>query len=382
VSADTRPALRIYASLRTAHLERFREMAPAQVRFHRTRYDYDESLADPDAVPRRASRLGVVAELARRPYRVVEVNEPLMPERWPDLAAQIAAARLRGLLSRRRELVVAYCIGRTDPAEELHRRWRVPGRLARPMARLAVALLVRGMDRLAFGTTGAMELYADYVGPARLDRVARLFEALPAPCECRAGDTARARPGTLVFLGAFDERKGITRVMAAWDELTGRGTALRLHIMGTGPLAGEVESWAAGRPEVTLDIEPSRAHIHEVLRDSAALILLSQRVGPWREQIGLPIVEALGHGCEVIASSETGLAGWLRAHGHAVLDPRAEPGQLADVIATVLAAPRPAATVLADLPRSDRRIAADAWLMSAAGEDDSRPDDDRGDEVR
>ncbi len=372
MSADTRPALRIYASLRTAHLERFREMVPAQVRFHRTRYDYDESLADPDAVPRRATRLGVVAELARRPYRAVEVNEPLMPERWPDLAAQIVAARLRGLLSRRRELVVAYCIGRTDPAEELRRRWRVPARLARPLARLAVGLLVRGMDRLAFGTAGAMELYAGYVRPARLARVGRLFEALPAPCSCRAGGTDRARPDTLVFLGAFDERKGITRVMAAWDELTSRGSALRLHIMGTGPLAGEVESWAAGRAEVTLELDPSRPRIHQVLRDSGALILLSQRVGPWREQIGLPIVEALGHGCEVIASSETGLAEWLRAHGHAVLDPRAEPGQIAEVIATVLGAPRPVAAVLADLPRSDRRIAADAWLMSAAdGDTDS-----------
>lgn len=377
MSADTRPALRIYASLRTAHLERFREMVPAQVRFHRTRYDYDESLADPDAVPRRTSRLGVVAELARRPYRVVEVNEPIMPERWPDLAAQIVAARLRGLLSRRRELVVAYCIGRTDPAEELSRRWRVPPRLARPLARVAVGLLVRGMDRLAFGTTGARELYACYVGPARLARVARLFEALPAPCECRAGDTSRARPDTLVFLGAFDERKGITRVMAAWDELARRSSALRLHVMGTGPLADDVASWAATRPEVTLDIEPSRAQIHRALRESAALILLSQRVGPWREQIGLPIVEALGHGCAVIASSETGLAGWLQAHGHAVVDPLAEPGELADVIATVLGAGRPVADVLADLPRSDRRIAADAWLMSAAGDGDGDGDRDR-----
>jgi glycosyltransferase involved in cell wall biosynthesis len=364
VRPDPRPALRIYASLRSAHLERFREMVPAQVLFHRTRYDYDESLADPQARPRRASRVGVVAELARRPYRVIEVNEPIMADRWPDLVAQIVAARIRGLLSRRRELVVAYCIGLTDPAAELRRRWHLPLPVSRLTARLMMRMLVAGMDRLAFGTTGARELYGRYVSGAGLDRISRLFEALPAPCTCRLDTTARAQPRTLVFLGAFDERKGIVAVMHAWDELRSRGTDLRLHIMGTGPLAGEVASWAATRPEVTLENEPARASIHQALRDSAALILLSQRVGPWREQVGLPIVEALSHGCEVITTSETGLAAWLREHGHAVLEPSAPASEIADVIAGVLDAPRPAADILADLPTSDRRIAADAWLMS------------------
>jgi glycosyltransferase involved in cell wall biosynthesis len=364
VTPDARPALRIYASLRSTHLERFREMVPAFVMFHRTRYDYDESLIDPLAVPRRASRLGVVAELIRRPYRVIEVNEPIMVDRWPDLLAQVAAARLRGVLSRRRELVVAYCIGLGDPAEDLSRRSRLPLWLTRPIARVVMTVLVSCMDRLAFGTLGARELYASYVPAARLDRVSRVFEALPAPCGCLEGCTDRLQPSTLVFLGAFDERKGIERLMQGWDELGSRGSEMRLHAMGTGQLAGKVTEWASGRTDVTLDIDPPRPLIHQVLREGTALILLSQRVGPWREQVGLPIVEALSHGCEVIASSETGLATWLAQHGHVVVDPLAGPTELADVIAGVLGAPRPAATVLSDLPRSDQRIAADAWLMS------------------
>jgi glycosyltransferase involved in cell wall biosynthesis len=359
-----RPALRIYASLRSAHLERFREMVPAQVLFHRTRYDYDESLIDPLAAPKRASRFGAVAEVARRPYRVIEVNEPIMVDRWPDLVAQVVAARLRGLLSRRRELVVAYCIGLTDPAEDLARRWHLPHWVTWPIARVVMTVLVTGMDRLAFGTTGAKELYAGYLSAARLERVARVFEALPAPCACRAGSTDRQRPKTLVFLGAFDERKGVRLLMRAWDELRGRGGDVRLHIMGTGALTDEVTAWVSSRAEVTLDIDPPRPVIHQLLRESAALILLSQRVGPWREQVGLPIVEALGHGCEVIATSETGLASWLRSHGHAVVDPGAGPTEVADVIAAVLHEPRPVQSILADLPQSDRRIEADAWLMS------------------
>lgn len=367
MTSNPRPALRIYASLRSAHLERFREMAPAQVLFHRTRYDYDESLADPDAMPRRVSRAGAVAELVRTSYRVIEVNEPLMTDRWPDLFAQLAAIRLRGLLTRRRERIVAYCIGLTDPAAVISRRWRLPPRAARLIARGAMTVLVRSMDRLAFGTTGALDLYADYVSTARLDRVVRVFEALSAPCDCRAGNTDRLHPGTLLFVGAFDDRKGIRHVMRAWDELCERESELRLHVMGKGAFADEVAEWAATRPSVTLDIDPPRPAIHRAMRESGALILLSQRVGAWREQVGLPIVEALSHGCEVITTSETGLAGWLSGHGHAVLDPSAPPAEIADVIAKVLRSPRPVESILGDLPRWDRRLEADAWLMSDDG---------------
>ena len=364
MTPDARRILRIYGSLRSAHLERFREMAPAEVVFHRTRSDYDESLTDPLAAPRRAGRLGVVARLVRRPYDVVEVNEPVMVQRWPDLLAQIAAIRLRGVFSRRRGRVVAYCIGLTDPAEELSRRSRLPPRLTRPIARIVMTVLVGGMDRLAFGTTDARELYASYVPAARLDRVSRTFEALPAPCACLEARTDRRQPDTLVFLGAFDERKGIERLMPAWDELRARDGDARLHVIGAGPLAAEVAEWASRRAEVTLAIDPPRPSIHRILRESTALVLLSQPVGAWREQVGLPIVEALGHGCEVIASSETGLATWLAEHGHAVVDPLVAPTELADVIAAVLRAPRPPETVLSDLPSSDQRIAADGWLMA------------------
>jgi glycosyltransferase involved in cell wall biosynthesis len=363
VSRHPQRAMRIYGSLRSAHLERFPRMVPAEVVFHRTRADHDASLADPAAAPRQAGRLGVVARLLRRHYDVIEVNEPVMVQRWPDLLAQIAAIRLRGVLTRRRGSVVAYCIGLTDPVEELSRRSRLPPRLSRPIARVVMRVLVAGMDRLAFGTTEARGLYARYVPAARLDRISKVFEALPAPCECLSGAGHR-QPSTVVFLGAFDERKGIERLMPAWEELLRRDGDARLQLIGSGPLAGEVGEWASQRAEVTLAIDPPRAAIHGALRESTALVLLSQRVGPWREQVGLPIVEALGHGCEVIASSETGLATWLAEHGHAVVDPRIAPAELAEVIAEVLDAPRSRERVLADLPDSDQRIAADAWLMT------------------
>lgn len=62
------------------------------------------------------------------------------------------------------------------------------------------------------------------------------------------------------------------------------------------------------------------------------LILLSQRVGSFREQVGFPITDGLAHGCEIIATSETGVAGSLAEHGHSVVAPEAPASRVADEI--------------------------------------------------
>jgi glycosyltransferase involved in cell wall biosynthesis len=361
---DRRPAARVYANLRSAHLERFRQMVPATVLFQGTRYDYDESLVPPGLVLRRVGRVGAVAELARTPYRVVEVNEPLLTTRWFDVLAQIVAIRGRALLSRRPQRIVAYCIGNADPALAVSRRWRLPVPVARVLSRLMVGLLVRGIDRLAFGTNGSFEMYAAYAGRSRLERRSRLFEALPAPCACLLAAHDAPRGNGLVFVGAFTERKGIRQVMAAWGDVRLRRDEVSLQLIGKGRLVGEVMRWAATRPEVRVDVDPRRSVIHDALRCGRALILPSQRRGTWREQIGLPILEGLAHGCEIITTTETGLADWLAAHGHAVIDPDSSPEVLAAAVLTALARGRASETIVADLPATDRRIDADLWLMS------------------
>ena len=175
-------AARVYGFLRTAHLERFAHMVPADVLFTRNRYDYDETQAAPDARPLRLSRWGVVRHLLTHRYRAVELNEPLASNRWFDITAQLVAIRLRGGLGRRRTRVAAYCIGYSDPADEAvaKRPWipQLPARLA---TRVMAAVLVRGVDRLAFGTTGSYELYESYVGRRVLSRRARMFEAQLLP---------------------------------------------------------------------------------------------------------------------------------------------------------------------------------------------------------
>ena len=357
---------RVYASLRTAHLERFQQMLPAEVLYNRARYDFDEALLPETLRPRRLSRLGMVKHLITHQYDIVEINEPLMSGRWPDLLAQILAIRVRSILRRNRTSVVAYCIGYTDPTDDIVARRSIPRVVAEKWTSAIATTLAAMTDRLAFGTAGSLQLYGTYLPSKLLAEKARLFEALPSPCLClKQGSFDDHRSTSFVFVGAFDQRKGIPATLRLWERLSDDHPDWTLRVLGKGSLTDAVLAWARSRREVVVELDPSRARIHEVLRTSGTLVLLSQRVGAWREQVGLPIVEGLAHGCEVVTTSETGLATWLSAHGHVVVNPDLSMDRLALVVSR-RGMPRGRDDVLADLPDADQRIAADYWLMSAA----------------
>lgn len=346
-------------------------MTPAVVLHRDRRYDFDPALAAGGLSPlRQLGRAATVAHLLRTPYEAVELNEPLMVPRWGSLVAQVAAVRLRDAVTRRRTVVGAYCIDLSDPVDRLALSRHVPRPVGRWWARRVLRFLVRRTDRLAFGTAGSRRLLERYVDPADVARRARDFPALPEPCGCSLG--AGRDASAVLFVGAFTERKGIRQLMAAWDALP-EDAGLRLRLIGKGELLPEVEAWAAGRPAVELVVDPPRAAVHESLRAAHVLVLLSQRRGWWREQVGLPILEGLSHGCEVVTTDETGIAGWLREHGHRVVPAAAGPSVVADAIRSAAGAGRTAEEVLAELPRTDARAEADRWLLGGTDEDAGRP---------
>jgi glycosyltransferase involved in cell wall biosynthesis len=359
--------IRIYAGLRSAHLERFPHMTPARVLYTSHRDDFDESLADPANPPEAVGRLRALGELLARHHDVVEINEPALVGSWGSLLAQVAAARLRAVLARRPTAVVTYCIGNADPAAEVQARWRLPPAAARVATTATYRLLVRGIDRMAFGTAGSAEAYRRYVDPDRLRTETRLFEALPSPCPCLGSGSVR-NPTQVLFVGSLVPRKGVDETMVAWDALRSRRPDAMLRIIGRGRLEPEVAAWAAARPEVDLEIDPPRARVHEVLRESAVVVLLSQPWGHWREQIGLPILEGLSHGCEIVTTSETGLATWLAGHGHAVVAPDSAPDQVAGHLDAALHRAGTRHGSLDELPLTDARIAADRWMMTGAAD--------------
>ena len=349
---------RLYLSLRSAHLERAHALPPAAIIFTARRYDFDESLVEGlDLVE--VSPLGAVTLLARSRLEVLEINEPLMVASLRMTALSVAVVRLRDRLTRRRTTVVSYAIDNLDPwSAPVRAGWRP--RLRRWSDRRLARFVWKRLDRICYGTPAAQELYH------RLMRSRRAAEALITALPVAAERDAEQQPDPMqvVFLGAFLERKGIDRVLAAWPLVRAAVPAARLRVLGKGALEPPVLAAAAADESIDVVLDPARRRIQEELLRSQVLVLPSQPTPTWREQVGLPIVEGLAAGCSVVTTTETGLASWLAAHGHSVIEPGSEPGVLAQAIVDRLRSGRPPADVLADLPPVDGRLEADRWMFA------------------
>lgn len=349
---------RVYQSVRTAHLERFRELEPAEVLYLDTSYDFDTDQVLDSGIRRLRGRGALLRSLLRRDIDVLEVNEPLMVPGLRTAVTAVLAVRLRDGLRRRRTSVVTYAIENSDPFE--HLQDQLGRRL--PLYRLACRWLTRRLDRIAFGTEAARETYGPYLQGSHA--VQAVVPALPAPCAACAGSLGARDRETVVFVGAFNERKGVRLLLDAWPLLRARRPTARLQLLGKGPLAELVEQRTSSDASTSVVLDPERAMIHRALAQAPVAVLLSRPWRGWREQVGLPIVEALSHGCRVVTTEQTGLADWLRRHGHDVIDSEPTPEHVAEVLDQALSEPPDRAAVLAALPRLDGRLAADAWMFA------------------
>ena len=358
MTALLHPRVRLYDQVRTAHLERAHSLEPASIVYRRRRYDFDQRQAlGLDLVQAGLGRAVLLAATGH--WTELEVNEPLDLASLPRTAAVIAASRLPRPGGRRGPTVVTYAIGNLDVFDV--RPPRLRSRLRR-RAELALARYVwRRIDRVAFGTPGAQDVYARRFSAPK-DAV--LIPALPAACDCGPAPKDGSR---VLFVGALSERKGLPVLLAAWPEVRAAHPDASLLVIGTGPLEHDVRRAAAADGSIRLLVDPPRASIHRELRTARTLVLPSQPRPLWREQLGLPIVEALAHGCRIVTSSETGLAGRLEQDGHSVLAPAASVQDWGRTIAASLAsdaaAAADAARILAALPAEDGRLQADRWLF-------------------
>lgn len=351
--------VRLYQTLRTAHLERAAELAPATILFRARRYDFDEDLAARldlvQAGPLRAAGL-----LLRYRIDEIEINEPLMRSSVRGSAVALAAVRLRDLVTGHRTRVVSYAIENLDG-------FAAPVTGPRARVRRTVDLLLTGMvwrsvDRIVFGTAGAREVYRSRLPAGRAARTT--IPALPQACvTCPTRDAEGSR---VLFLGALSDRKGFPLVMAAWPEIRARMPGATMTVIGKGPLTDRARAWAAADDGVELIVDPPRSTIHRELGRAAVLVLPSQPQPTWREQVGLPIVEALAHGVPVVTTAETGLADWLTEHGHGVIPAPGTAGELAAAVVRQVAAGRDRRSILDGLPERDGRLAADDWLFAPA----------------
>jgi len=171
-------------------------------------------------------------------------------------------------------------------------------------------------------------------------------------------------PGRLLFLGDLSQRKGFDSVLAAWTKVRNRAPDAVLTVVGRGALLDEARAAARADDRIRVIADPPRDVVHAELRRASVLVLPSRRQGAWREQVGLPIVEGLAHGCTVVTTDETGIADWLLRNGHGVIPAGSVGELLAPVVAEAVHRPLEPGAVRASLPQQDSRLEADAWLFS------------------
>ncbi|MEJ2888813.1 glycosyltransferase [Actinomycetospora aeridis] len=287
--------LRILPDLRSSVVESM--PAGQELLFTSRRTDADAALlARPDVRP---FTWRALRHALRDPdLEVLEVAEPLWLGEWRRAVRCIAAAKAVRVLRRRPVAVATYAIENADARERLPTR---AGRL-----RLGLSLLL--LDAIVFGTTGASENYLRTFGWAlRRVRHTVLTPQLDACSVCPP--TTAPREPVVLFLGTPSERKGFPTLMRAW-ELTGAADrGWRLVVADpSGAASGDLPA------AVSVTVDPPRPAVHELLRTSAVVAMPSVRRPGWREQIGLPLVEGLTHGCRVVTTPETGLAPDLLDH--------------------------------------------------------------------
>jgi glycosyltransferase involved in cell wall biosynthesis len=356
---------RYYRGARTTHLERLGAMRPGDFMFKKPMYDFAADQAPDGTDVRQVGLTDVLRAVWQRDYDVLEIVEPYAPSAMVDTVLISAVARI----SRRRQgsstMLVCYAIENADLPGKFAADWHLPVMLTRFALRLTVGFGFKSMGRVCFGTMAASENYRRLLGSRALAGVRApevcLVEGLPSPRVTRSMATDPRDP-VLIFLGTLDDRKGILQLLDAWPLIHDRLPAATLTILGKGKYESRVRDVADVSSSVELIVDPPRQVVWQKLGSATALCLLSQPSPQWTEQIGLPVLEALSVGLEVVASSETGIADWLRREGHRVLRPDCSPSELAQALVEILDAPRSRDEIVAALPAVDGRIEADAWL--------------------
>lgn len=353
-------SIRIRPELRAAQVKRAVRMMPALTLYFDEKYDLGET--ELPTTFRKVNLLQCLRLLAFSNAHILEVPEPLWVRFAPKNLLLLATWKVAGIFKSGKRMAVTYAIENNDienllsPGSTVH---PLIGRIFRVVAGAAIRLSI---DRIAFGSSAAMNVYHSLPGVKNVEH--RLIDELPARSVGKGDAIPDAAPGAkALFVGELDDRKGILVLMEVWPSVEDALPEAVLTVVGGGHHAELVKRWCDERPStrVFCGFLPHEETAKQFV-DSAVLIAPSRRSGRWREQIGLPIVEAVSVGLTVVTTDETGLAGWLSKEGHIVLPETEVDRLLAAAITRALARPIPREKVLQSLPTVPGRITSDSWL--------------------
>lgn len=118
---------------------------------------------------------------------------------------------------------------------------------------------------------------------------------------------------TLCYAGALDDRKGLSYLLDAFQQLVSKGRAVHLFLAGAGPMQSELQDRVREtelKGHVTLLPWLSPDELAEMLAATDIFIYPSTSRGGWSEQFGYVVAEALASGKPVIVST-SGALPWV-----------------------------------------------------------------------
>lgn len=147
--------------------------------------------------------------------------------------------------------------------------------------------------------------------------------------------TANGRP-VVLFIGQFEERKGIDDLLAAFDRVSDPNAELRL--VGNGSLEEHIRRRISGRSRVTIVGHVAQDDLPAELERATCLVLPSVTTRETNEPWGLVVNEAMHAGLPVVATDAVGAAvGGLVRDGHnGYVVPERNPGRLGDAMQCLL----------------------------------------------
>lgn len=352
-------SIRLVPELRAVHLTRYRETTPALLLYFTENYD----LAGEDVPPeiRKVALRDLPGLFWRSECTFLEAPEPLWMRFLPRGAAIVALFKATGLLRGRRRRVGTYAMENNDLPTLIGGRRSVPA-LAVRLFSTALGLYMRLMiDRIVFASEGSRAVYTSIPGVDAIESTT--IEELPTAVE---SDDADVLALSACFVGVLETRKGILALMEAWERVEQQLPTAHLDVVGPGEHADAVREWVDRAPATRRLLgQLPRHEVLSLLARTQVLAAPSLPDGRWREQIGLPIKEALSNGLTVVTTHQTGLAGWLRGHGHRVVELEGEgslAGRLSGALIDALTGPLERPLVRASLPAVEGRYASDSWL--------------------
>jgi glycosyltransferase involved in cell wall biosynthesis len=231
--------------------------------------------------------------------------------------------------------------------------------------------LTHSLTRHVYRSSGAIVAYGEHVKQFVVDEAGveadKVFVAGQAVEGERFVSVQPARNGAaqVLFVGQFEERKGLANLLDAFSAIP--EPSARLRLVGNGALQHDVARRAAQDPRIEIVGYVPQDRLPQVLSQARCLVLPSITTALDREPWGLVVNEAMHAAVPVVATDAVGAAagGLVQDGRNGLIVPERDPEGLRAAIQRLVGDPELAARLgeqaRSDVERFSHRAMADAF---------------------